>query len=242
MKIYLSAREALNQMCSLSPERIFLYGIRRFLSGIGIILLIPIIVFPIFQIRGLSQIRLSEVNDWFLAILFVLIVLACLGGGLFFITDGTFSLLKKFVKYSKDGNIYFRNDGFINRPSVFDRYFGERVIPVDNSGDLNYFDGYIFLNGFIVKETFYWPSTGYYTTTSYNHNSKKNIVSTHSYTLHVTSVAGEWCGIPLKAFISSKNRTLAINLASFKKNTALYLMGSLERDEFNVKDYGKALR
>jgi hypothetical protein len=245
MEKYLTSQESLELMCGICPDKYLKYGIAKIsgglLSGIYAAFL-AYIFFSVMLDNGVPVDFWFDVMSYIVRLFVICMILFFLVIGVFYIADGLFSVAKKFGVHARasDGDIYFRNDGFMKKMSKFDKFFARKITPVDNAENLNSVKDDVFLNGFIITKTEY--SSRPITTHEVDFSSSGKLVfRTHFYTEYTSAVTGHFGNRTLTAFINTPNQDIANKLKNLNQGRALYLMGKLnDAGEIKIERWGTA--
>jgi hypothetical protein len=168
------------------------------------------------------------------------VTLASGGYGFYMLADGMTSLGKPLGIHFRDGSVYYRNGGFTNKPSISDKKFGTKVNPVESVEELNLnTDGYVLVNGILVRNTDLKSETK--TRLIFNAATKTSLPQ--PYTEYTAVLDGELKGVPLRVFTVTEDGNFAESLAEKKKGSAIYAMGSLDKErDIDLKQFGDAFR
>lgn len=237
MASYLTSRESLEKLCKTEPDHPISYGIGKIAGGIGLS--------GVGAATGgfgwwfYKEVIASEYSDAFikgggigLEIILGGIAVASGGYGLYLLADGFTSLLNPFCDKSRDGSFYHRNGGFINKPSVFDKKFGKKVIPIEHVNQLNQInEENILVNNIITRNA--------------KITSKEKIrhvgKTTHHYTEYTAVLHGEFYEQPITIFTVTEDEGFAKSVANLKKESAIYVMGNVDKDKrIELERFGNA--
>jgi len=244
---YLTSSESLERLCEIQPDQPIKYGVLKTLSGLGLGGVAAASGWGCWAMRDM----VTNAYDGFelgigiaLEAIVGVIGLASAGGSLYMLSDGVTSLGKPFGLYFRDGSTYYRNRGFTNKPSLSDKKFGTKVNPIEAVEEFNLNDeGYVLVNGIFVQHTDLKSeskirmipivtSTGKTTITTY---------IPQPYTEYTAVLDGELKGEPLRVFTVTGEGNFAESLAEKRKGSAIYTMGSLDKNrDIDLKQFGDA--
>ncbi len=250
----LTSKETLDYLCYSQPDHPVSYGFKKLAGSIGLMgiggglgwfgLQVDDTLsreYP-FSKRNLLDKSMRVVADVFIGGAAV----TAGGFGIYMFADGLTSLVKPLGMHIKDGSFYFRNDGFTNKPSLWDKRFGTRVNPVDNVTEIDGLEGYILANGVIVQNTSlstqqgirYTPKVG--VALDGNGTTSTSLVP-ESYVNFSVILNGLLGHDPIKVKLSTEDAGFATGLGNMKPNKPIYVMGKAnDKREITVERYGPA--
>jgi len=249
MSGYLSSTESLDKLCETQPDKPIKYGIGKVSAGIGLIGLAGGLGYLGWNIRdGIT----NPIDGTFKAITIGMEViigaagLASAGGGIYFLADGVTSLAKPLGMHYRDGSVYYRNGGYTNRPSISDKKYGSKVIPIENANELSPNDkGYVLLNGITVKSTKIDSEvkTRLMPITTFNGKTSTTTYIPSSYTEYTAELKGELRGSPVKLFTVTEDGDFAKSLAAEEKDSMIFAVGEVDKQgDIDLKQVGEAFK
>lgn len=147
--------------------------------------------------------------------------------------SGINALIDRLPSLCKADTIYYRNNRFTNRPSIFDKAFGKKVYPINNIGELDHNDEkYVFLNGVIVSYAMFDSVKKTAITSTLNIAGRvtaANIVP-QQYTEYRTVIEGKIEEKPIRVYARTSDKDLAQRLENLEKGSVIYAFGCVDRN------------
>lgn len=234
----LTSAEALRRMCELQPDKPIRYGLLKTFGGFGLLGLGTATTWAMWTqklYKPLGNDWLGWITTGLIMLLAAVFTICGFGGGIYFLADGLTALTKPLRDIDMlCQDVYYRNGGFINRPTKFDKHFGTKVTPLDSINDeTRQLSGSLFLNGVIIDETELTNRTEV--------SMIGSVPSTR--TIYTASMNGSINDSPLKAYYETGSESSANKLARRAEGSAIYMMGPLQKDGWiKIEQFGDALK
>lgn len=246
---YLTSAESLERLCKLQPDKPISYGIGKVFAGIGLLCVsggAGWLGWDMLDTVKNSYDTIGKVIGSCLEIMVGGIGLASLGCGFYLLGDGITSLGKPIGINSYDNYSYYRNGGFIDKPSIFDKKFGSKVIPIERTSELNQVNnGLALVNRIHVQDTHLKSEskTRYLASTVSTGKTSTVITIPQPYTEYTAILEGILEEQPIKLYTVTEDENFAKKLAALKKDSVIYAVGEVDEEkDIDLSQYGDAFQ
>lgn len=158
--------------------------------------------------------------------------------------DGLTSVLNPVRSKISDGNVYYRNGGYIDHHTASDRKFGSRVFPVEDADQLTQFQGAnVFINGLQVQSVSHIAERRSRINLTYSTVTGSSIPNSEFYTQHNLTLTGILKGQKIECRLVTEEDSFAESLARLENGALIYVRGTSDGDNkiTDIESFGLAI-